>query len=235
MAEARTIPLSGRKAQAARNDETILAAARAVFLADPGAPVSAVAQAAGVGMSALYRRYPSKDHLIRRLCTIGLQTYIDIAEDCVNDDGDPWGAFARFMRRAVDAHTNALTLRLAGTFTPDETLYAMAEYAGTLNVALFERTAKAGVIRPDVTVSDLGLIFEQIAAVAYGESPERTAVLRQRSLALVLEGLRADPPTVDLPGPGVTDDEFAARCAAARRPRPRRCRPARGRGRQAGP
>ncbi len=203
--------LSGRKAQAARNDEVILSAARAVFLADPGAPVSAVAQAAGVGMSALYRRYPSKEDLIRRLCTIGLQTYIDIAEDCVNDDGDRWEAFATFMRRAVEAHTHALTLRLAGTFTPDQTLWEMSEYAGTLNVALFERTRAAGVIRPDITVADLGLIFEQIAAVAYGASPERTATLRQRSLALVLEGLRADPPTIDLPGPTVTDDEFAAR------------------------
>ena len=204
-------PLSGRKAQAARNDEAILSAARAVFLADPGAPVSAVAQAAGVGMSALYRRYPSKEDLIRRLCTIGLQTYIDIAEDCVNDEGDPWEAFATFMRRAVEAHTHALTLRLAGTFTPDETLYEMSEHAGNLNVALFERTRAAGVIRPDITVADLGLIFEQIAAIAYGASPERTATLRQRSLALVLEGLRADPPTIDLPGPTVTDDEFAAR------------------------
>jgi AcrR family transcriptional regulator len=208
---ATTPKLSGRKAQAARNDEVILSAARAVFLADPGAPVSAVAQAAGVGMSALYRRYPSKEDLIRRLCTIGLQTYIDIAEDCVNDDGDPWEAFATFMRRAVEAHTHALTLRLAGTFTPDQTLWEMSEYAGTLNVALFERTRAAGVIRPDITVADLGLIFEQIAAVAYGASPERTATLRQRSLALVMEGLRADPPTIDLPGPTVTDDEFAAR------------------------
>lgn len=204
-------PLSGRKAQAARNDETILAAAREVFLADPGAPVSAVAQAAGVGMSALYRRYPSKEDLIRRLCTIGLQTYIDLAEVCVNSDGDPWEAFAAFMRRAVDAHTHALTLRLAGTFTPDETLYEMSDYAGTLNARLFERTQEAGAIRPDVSVADLGLIFEQIAAVAYGASPERTAVLRQRSLALMLEGLRADPPTVELPGPTVTDEEFGAR------------------------
>jgi AcrR family transcriptional regulator len=211
MAATTPLPLSGRKAQAARNDETILAAARAVFLADPGAPVSAVAQAAGVGMSALYRRYPSKEDLIRRLCTIGLQTYIDIAEDCVNDGGDPWEAFATFMRRAVDAHTHALTLRLAGTFTPDQTLYEMSEYAGTLNVALFERTRAAGVIRPDVSVADLGLIFEQIAAIAYGATPERTATLRRRSLALMLEGLRADPPTVELPGPTVTDDEFAAR------------------------
>jgi len=37
------------------------------------------------------------------------------------------------------------------------------------------------------------------------------ARLRRRSLALVLEGLRADPPTIELPGPTVTDDEFAAR------------------------
>src|SRR4029450_4673951 len=115
------------------------------------------------------------------------------------------------MRRAVDAHTHALTLRLAVTFTPDETLYKMSDYAGTLNVRLFERTQAAGAIRPDAPVADLGLIFEQIAAVAYGASPERTAVLRQRSLALMLEGLRADPPTVDLPGPTATDEGFGAR------------------------
>src|SRR5215211_7459340 len=40
-------PLSGRRAQAARNDERILDAAREVFLADPGAPISAVAEHAG--------------------------------------------------------------------------------------------------------------------------------------------------------------------------------------------
>jgi hypothetical protein len=40
--------LSGRKAEAARNDQRISAAARAVFVADPGAPVAAVAKAAGV-------------------------------------------------------------------------------------------------------------------------------------------------------------------------------------------
>jgi AcrR family transcriptional regulator len=211
MAAETPTPLSGRRAQAARNDEVILKAAREVFLADPGAPVSAVAQAAGVGMSALYRRYPSKEDLVRRLCTIGLQTYIDLAQACVDDEGDPWEAFATFMRRAVEAHTNALTLRLAGTFTPDQTLWEMAEHAGKLNLALFDRTMAAGVIRPDVTVADLGLIFEQLAATAYGANPERTAVLRQRSLALVLEGLRADPPTIELPGPGVTDEEFDAR------------------------
>ena len=203
-------PLSGRRAQAARNDQVILDAAREVFVADPGAPVSAVAEAAGVGMSALYRRYPSKEDLLRRLCRDGLETYTAIAQDCVDDDGDPWEAFATFMRRQVEAGSNALTLKLAGTFTPDEGLSELAEHAGRLNVLLFERTMASGVLRPDVDVADIGLILEQIAAIAFGATPERNVVLRRRCVELVLDGLRATTRT-ELPGPTVTDDEFAAR------------------------
>ena len=51
--------LSGRRAEAARNDERILEAARAVFVADPGAPISAVAEHAGVGVGARFRRFES--------------------------------------------------------------------------------------------------------------------------------------------------------------------------------
>lgn len=141
---------------------------------------------------------------------MGLEVYIGLAEDCLADDGDAWEAFATFMRRVVEADTHSLTLNLAGTFTPDDTLFALAERAGELNVALFDRTRAAGVIRDDLTVSDLGLVFEQIAAVAFGATPERTALLRQRCLGLVLDGMRAAP-SGPLPGPGVTDDEFAQR------------------------
>ena len=59
--------LSGRRAEAARNDERILESARAVFIADPGAPISAVAEHAGVGVGALYRRYASKEELLRTI------------------------------------------------------------------------------------------------------------------------------------------------------------------------
>ena len=204
-------PMSGRKAQAARNDEVILDAARAVFVADPGAPVSAVAEAAGVGMSALYRRYPSKEDLLRRLCTLGLEAYIAIAEDCLADDGDPWEAFATFMRRQVESGSHSLTLKLAGTFTPSPELYELAEYGGTLNVQLFDRTMAAGVLRPDLSVSDLGLVLEQVAAVDFGATPERNVTLRLRSMELLLDGMRAEAAQGELPGPTVTDEEFAAR------------------------
>ena len=122
-------PLSGRRAEAARNDRKILDAAREVFVADPEAPISKVAQRAGVGISALYRRYASKEDLLRRLCADGLRSYIAAAEDALADEGDPWAAFADFMRRVVDADTHSLTLRLAGTFTPTDELYRDSQKA----------------------------------------------------------------------------------------------------------
>ena len=83
-------PLSGRRAQAARNDERILESAKAVFLADPDAPITAVAKHAGVGISALYTRYGSKEELLRRLCHDGLAVFVAETEAALGDDRDPW-------------------------------------------------------------------------------------------------------------------------------------------------
>jgi len=202
-------PMSGRRAEAARNDQRILDAARAVFVADPDAPIAAVAEQAGVGISALYRRYASKEELLRRLCADGLVAYLAAAEEALADEGDPWEAFAAFMRRVVDADTHSLTLNLAGTFTPTEELYAEGERAQELNRALFERTRAAGAIRPDLAVDDLALLFEQIASIRLG-SADRTRELRRRYLALMLDSLRADG-AEPLPGPPPAWEEIGAR------------------------
>lgn len=202
-------PLSGRRAQAARNDALILDAARAVFVADPGAPISAVAERAGVGISALYRRYASKEELLRQLSADGLRRYIAAAEAALADEADPWDAFARFMGRVVDEDPHSLTLRLAGTFTPTAELYQDAEKAEELNVKLFERTRASGAIRPDLTVNDLTFLFEQVAAVRAGDE-ERTRELRHRYLGLLLDALRTPSPA-PLTGPAPTLEEIRAR------------------------
>lgn len=200
--------LSGRKAQAARNDEVILAAARAVFVADPGAPISAVAERAGVGISALYRRYKSKDELLQTLCANGLEMYIAAAEEADTSTDPPGEAFATFVRRIVEVDTHSLTVKLAGTFPPTEHLYRRASYAGEVNGRIVERARAAGAIRPDFVVGDLGLIFEQLAAVK-APTEARTAELRSRYVTLLLDAIRH--PYTPLPGPPPEQGELASR------------------------
>jgi AcrR family transcriptional regulator len=190
---------SGRKAQARRNDGRILEAARKVLLANPNAPISAVAEEAGVGISALYLRCRSKDELLRRLCAEGLQRYIAEAQAALDDPGDVWVAYSSFMRRIVDADSHALVLRLAGKFEPSKELYCTAAKSQELTVKLFERVKAAKMIRSDVEVVDIALIFEQLAAVQIGDSA-KTAKLRQRYLALIFDALRC-PNAAPLPGP----------------------------------
>jgi AcrR family transcriptional regulator len=205
-----TAPLSGRKAQAARNDRLIVDAAREVFVADPTAPVAAVAERAGVGISALYRRYPSKEDLLRKLCADGLALYTSIVETAVNDTGDPWTAFETFMRDVVDADTHSITMALAGTFTPSPDLYEMSTRAGRLNEQLMARVRDAGVIRPDLEAADLGTLFEQLSAI-HVDNPARTHDLRHRYLTIILDGLRLPATITPLPGIAPTLDERASR------------------------
>jgi len=150
-------------------------------------------------MSALYLRYRSKDELLRRLCSDGLQRYVAETQAALDDRGDAWTAYSNFMRRVVEADTHTVVLRLAGTFRPNKELYRAAEYAQELTLKLFKRVKAAGAIRSDVEVVDIALIFEQLAAVQI-KSSRRTAQLRQRYLALFFDALRA-PTAAPLPGP----------------------------------
>jgi AcrR family transcriptional regulator len=208
MQNAPTTGLSGRRGQARRNDVRILEAAREVFVADPAAPVSAVASRANVGISALYRRYPSKEDLLRQLARDGLQRYIAEAEAALVDDGDAWDAFAAFMYRILDAEVHAITINLAGTFAPTADLIAASARAADLNRELVARTKRSGGLRPDIDVDDLSLILEQVSAIRLG-GERRTRALRHRYLALFLAGLRVTSPP--LPGPAPRPTELAAR------------------------
>ena len=202
--------LSGRQAEAARNDRRILESARAVFVNDPGAPITAVAKHAGVGISALYTRYGSKEELIRTLCTEGLLIVVREIESAigqVQSGRDHWQVLAGFMRRLADADTSSMTRSMAGTFAPTPDMFALANRSSQLMGELFDLVRD--VLRPDVVVHDLSLIFELVAAVR-GPDPQRTRELRHRYLALVLDGLRARD-RGELPGPPPGWQELADR------------------------
>jgi AcrR family transcriptional regulator len=183
-------PLRGRQAQAAQNDGLILEAAREVFLADPTAPISAVAERAGVGIGALYHRYAGKEDLLRTLCRNGQEIYLTEIRRALASDDEPWEAFTGFLRRIVAANTHGLTVRLAGTFTPTAEQLALAEEMRALGMELFERVRATGLLRDGITYLDVEFLLEFLASVKLGNAG-RTAELRQRHLAVVIDGLRA--------------------------------------------
>jgi AcrR family transcriptional regulator len=190
--------LRGRQAEAAQNDELILQAAQEVFLADPTAPISAVAERAGVGIGALYHRYAGKEDLLRTLCQNGQEIYLAEVRRALSSGEDPWAAFTGFLRRIVAANTHGLTVRLAGLFRPSGEQLALAEEMQSLSNELFERVRRTGLIRDDVTYLDVGFLLELLAGVKLGDAA-RTAELRQRQLAIIIDGLRSGERT-PLPG-----------------------------------
>jgi AcrR family transcriptional regulator len=170
-----------------------------VFVADPGAPITAVAKHAGVGISALYTRYGSKEELLRKLCTDGLLIFVAETEKAlgrVRAGEDRWQVFADYMRNLTDADTSSLTRALAGQFAPTPEMFALATRSSELSEELFGLIR--GVLRPDLALHDLSLSFELVAAIKFAD-PGRTAELRRRYLALILDGMRADGRS-ELPG-----------------------------------
>ena len=202
-------PLSGRRREAARNDVEILDAAREVFLADPAAPVSAVAARANVGMSALYRRYASKEALLRELVRDGLARYRAELERALADDRDAWTVYSECLTRILDGGSQALAQRLAGTFTPTSDLTELAQQAGTLATAVHQRAQRDKALRSDVSHEDVVLLLETLNSITLPGGDEGHA-LRRRYLALLLQALRA-PGAEPLPGRPASPAELAAR------------------------
>jgi AcrR family transcriptional regulator len=207
-------PLSGRRREAARNDAGILDAARSVFLEDPSAPISAVAARAKVGISALYRRYPSKEDLLRELARDGLVRYIADLEAALADTRDPWSAYADCLTRILDGGSQALAQRLAGTFAPTPDLSALAQRAAALADEVHRTAQRHNVLREDVSPIDVVLLLETLSAITLPGSDGGHA-LRRRYLALLLQALRAPGagPLPDGPDPSELTGRWSGRRA----------------------
>ena len=192
--------MSGRRAEAARNDERVLRAARDVLAMAPDAPLALVARRAGVGVGSLYRRYPSREALVARLCLDGVREVEAQARVAVDRARSfPWGAFVAFMTGVLADGSALLIVGLAGTFTPDDELLAAGERLRVAASELLEAVQAADAVRPDVTVEDLVLLFRQLRAIRHPDE-RRALVLRRRSLELSLQAFHASG-AASLPGP----------------------------------
>ena len=118
------------RVDARRNLESVLRAAREVFgELGYGAPMEEVARRAGVGVGTVYRRFPSKEVLVRRIASEEVAWLTAQAWESLNGDPQPWDALAGYLSRAVATG--------AGRLLPPEAF----RYAERMDQVPVQRTA----------------------------------------------------------------------------------------------
>ena len=203
----------GRQAEAERNDRRVLDAARAVvarYGAD--APVSAIAEWAGVGMGSLYRRYGSKADLLRRLCTLAMDTTIQAAERALAEP-DPWAGLTQYVTECVAQGTGTLGA-LAGSIETTPDMWAISKRSRALLERVVTRARRAGTLRPDVTALDIAWLIETLGRSGPADPASEDAVIRQRLTMIAIDGLRA-PARSRLSGPRPTARHYERRWGRA--------------------
>ena len=192
--------LRGRQAEARRNDLVVLEAARDVFAAGGAdAPISAVAERAGVGMGTLYRRYGSKTELLQRLCVLAMEQTLAAADEALAA-ADPWAGLAGYILACVDLRSGSLAA-LAGQVETTPQMRATAQRSLARQAEIVARAQRDGSLRADVTAMDITWLIEQFSRPGSAPAdPAEERNVQSRLLAIALDGLRAARPRPPLPG-----------------------------------
>lgn len=168
--------------------------------------MAAVAAVAGVGMSALYRRWPSKEDLLRTLVdeietayTVQLET----AHRALDEGVDAGDVLRGYVLGLLAAGAAFVSPRMPGLAEAGATGQRWVDLRNS-NHALFERLREAGVLREGLTFHDLGLLISAAGSVR-GADAERTRHLQQRLGRVLLDGLRPEHPGLDGEGASHTD------------------------------
>jgi AcrR family transcriptional regulator len=172
-----------RRADARRNFEALLGAAREAF-AEHGTEASLedIARRAGVGIGTLYRNFPTRQDLFDAVYVGEVEELCDAAEEVAGVP--PWEAFATWLRgiagyaatrRAVHEALN----RDAESFRScRDAMYAAGE-------PLLVRAQEAGEARRDASFDDVLRMITGITAAGFADDAQR-----ERVLGIALDGVR---------------------------------------------
>jgi AcrR family transcriptional regulator len=185
-----TTPPSERplRADARRNRERIVAAARAVFTRQGGdAQIDDIARAAGVGVGTVYRHFPHKEALLGELLVEHFRLMADNAERALEIE-DPWEAFAWLLRTNAQFCAGEVGVQQALVRGPDAWEFAAPELDRLRETAtrLIVRAQRAGVMRPDFSVDDIPMLMAGLTTTMTAPGYDW-----RRHLEIILAGIRA--------------------------------------------
>ncbi len=183
---AQTLPITvvrPHRADARRNFDALLAAARAAFNRDGiDVPLEDIARQAGVGIGTLYRNFPTRSDLIESVYVSEIEELLQAARDA--HEREPWDALETWLRRFSGYVATKLAM-LQGLNKDSETFRACRAAMYEAANPLFERAQAAGEVRADTSLDDAMRLVSGVTASHY-ESDEQ----RARVLALALSALR---------------------------------------------
>lgn len=193
------------RADAVRNRERILAAAREVLVEfGPAAPLDEIARRAGVGNATLYRHFPDRPTLIHHVVLFGMDRVTALAVDSLAEEPDAFAALCRFTHAAAGERIGVLCPVLSTDFDRDHPeLLVSRETLEEAVEALLAAGRSSGLVRTDVGVGDLMIALSQLSRPLPGTGCFDADVFVHRHLQLFLDGLRA-PARSELPGSATT-------------------------------
>jgi AcrR family transcriptional regulator len=189
------------RADAARNVERILRAAREVYgELGPDAPAEAVARHAGVGERTLYRRFPAKADLVRAALDQSIAEDLTPVIESARRADDPLRGLTQLIEAAISLgareHNLLTAARRAGSLTSDISV-SLNETLG----ALAREGQRVGSIRADLVADDL----PRLVAMLFGVLSTMDAASDgwRRYVALVVDAISVNnrqplPPAVEL-------------------------------------
>lgn len=205
------------RADARRNRDQIIAAAKAIFAAEgPDVPMEEVARKAAVGVGTLYRRFPDRESLIRAVARDNFSQMLTQARGAVAEEPTAWEALVRILRQSRELELSAqlaMHSPLAWAVIRDDptTQQFRGAMFDTLDDVVHAAQAE-GSLRPDVDTGDVTILISLLLRRMRNSSEKDTQLASERALGIMLDGLRA-PSRSPLPGLPLTRADLDSRRA----------------------
>jgi AcrR family transcriptional regulator len=180
------------RADAARNAERILRAAREVYAdAGPDASMEAVAVRAEVGERTLYRRFPSKGELVRAALDQSIAEHLAPVMESARTRANPMQGIAELIEAATHLGAREHNLLVAARKTDAlENIWVPLENA---LVELADRAQRDGLVRQDLVPEDLPRVVIMLNSVLWTMDPVSDGW--RRYVALMLDAISTAAPS----------------------------------------
>lgn len=180
------------RADALRNRERVLEAAKIVFNAGADGSLEAVARQAGVGIGTLYRHFPTRETLFEAVYRREVDQLVDLADE-LKADAAPVEALRRWMRANVEfvATKKGMSAALALVVQKSSALstYSFDRLMRAVD-SLLQRAIEVGEVRDDISAEDL---LRALIGMCYTHDDTGWQANVLRLVDVFIDGLRIHP------------------------------------------